>query len=236
MESTFGGVFMGTTLIQEKGSFGGAKSVFVKLQGQKNNLVFPTFGGELKNPFPGQAKIFAGDLFEFRTDEKGLNPELYLLKTYEVAAASSSQLTVMVVRDGYKHIPFVGDVLMKAPDTFDATGAAYTVKKVEEKTNDGKAVWELTFETTLGELSVGDILVEAASENASGKMKVQNPNTVAPNDYDCFYMPATSKNKNGARYLLTPALHGTMYISRMSPMPKVVLDINKSRVNGWFEI
>lgn len=227
---------MGTTLIQSSGVVGGAKNVFVKLQGNKDWLVYPTFGGKLKNPFKGAAKIFAGDLFEYRTDENGENPELYLLKTYKVAKESNSETTVLIERDGYKHIPFVGDVLMKAPDTFSATGAAYTVTAVEETTEAGAAVWKLTFNTTLGSLAKGDVLVEAKEENASGTMLVQNPNAVAANDYDLFYPAATSANKNLARYNLAPSLHGIMYISKMSPLPKVVLDINKSRINGWFEI
>lgn len=236
MDNNFGGVFMGTTLIQTSGVVGGAKSVFVKLQGDKNQLVYPTFGGRLMNPFKGPAKIFAGDLFEYRTDENGENPELYLLKTYKVAKESSSETTVLIERDGYKHIPFVGDVLMKAPDSFSATGAAYTVTAVEETTDSGADVWKLTFKTTLGALSKGDVLVEAKAENASGTMLVQNPNTVAANDYDLFFPAATSANKTLARYNLAPAMHGIMYIHKMSPMPKVVLDTNKSRINGWFEI
>lgn len=231
------GVFLGTVLLSESGTFGGARSVFVKLQGQKDNLVFPTFGGNLENPFPvAPAKIFAGDLFEFRTDDDGLNPKLFLLKTYKVAKQSSSETTVLIEKDGYKHIPCVGDVLMKAPDEIGGTGAAYTVTKVEETTEESKAVWKLTFGTTLGELAKGDVLVEAESENASGTMKVKNINAVAPSDYDMLFNPATESNKNGARYQLTPALRATMYISRMSPVPPCVLKLNKSRVNGWFEL
>lgn len=238
MERNFGGVFLGSTLIQTSGVIGGAKSVFVKLQGNKNDLVYPTFGGMLQNPFKGPAKIFAGDLFEYRTDENGENPKLYLLKTFKVAKATSAgtDTSIFIERDGYKHIPFVGDVLMKAPATFETTGAAYTLTAVEATTDSGKDVWKITFNTALGELAAGDILVEAAEENASGSMLVQNPNTVADKDFDMFYTPATDSNKKGARYNLTPALHGTMYIHKMSPMPAVVLGVNKSRVNGWFEI
>ena len=58
------GVFLGRTLVQQHGEIGGARSVFVKLQGNKNELVFPTFGGQIKNPFKGQAKLYAGDLCE----------------------------------------------------------------------------------------------------------------------------------------------------------------------------
>lgn len=236
-DNSFGGVFAGTTLLQESGVLGGARSVFVKLQGVKNDLVFPTFGGQLKNPFKGKAKIFAGDLFEFRTDSKGEKPEVYLLKTYEVAK-ETSDTTVLIVRDGFRHIPFVGDVLMKAPAAFATQGAAYTVTAVEKTVDTGVDVWKLTLSGALGSLTKGDILVEAISEHATeGEMVVKNPNTVAPCDYDCFYGTATGDSSfDGARYYLTPALHGTMYIHKMSPMPKVVLDTNKSKINGWFEI
>ena len=45
------GAFRGTTLIHKEGTIGGARSVFVKLKGIKNDLVYPTFGGDIKNPF-----------------------------------------------------------------------------------------------------------------------------------------------------------------------------------------
>ena len=61
-----GGVFAGTTLIQAHGDIGGARYVFVKLQGRsKDSMVFPTVGGVITNPFKGNAKIFAGDLLEY---------------------------------------------------------------------------------------------------------------------------------------------------------------------------
>lgn len=237
MLRNFGGVFMGTALLQQTSEFGGARDVFVKLQGVKNDLVFPTFGGQLKNPFPGPAKIFAGDLFEVRTDKNGEKPELYLLKTYEVAKASSGT-EIFIVRDGYRHIPFAGDILMKAPTAFGTEGAGYAVTAVEETTDSGKDVWKVTLATALGSLVEGDILVEAAESGASAKMLVQNINAVAPCDYDIFNMPSSGKTSDfdKTRYLMTPALHGTMYISKMSPVPEVALELNKSRINGWYEL
>lgn len=238
MQRDFGGVFLGTAMRQTSVTFGGMRDVFVKLQGVKNDLVFPTFGGQLKNPFPGFAKIFAGDLFEFRTDAKGENPEIYLLKTYEVAKATSDT-TVLIIRDGYRHIPFVGDKLMKAPEAFGTAGAAYTVTAVEEAVEGSENVWKLTLSGALGSLSDGDILVEADQENASSaKMLVQNVNAVAPCDYDIFNQPSTGKTDefDKTRYYLTPALHATMYIERMSPVPELVKALNKSRINGWYEL
>lgn len=240
MFENYTGYFMGRTLAQASGRLGGARSVFVKLQGVKNELVYPPFGGQVQNPFKGVAKIYAGDLMEYRLDNNGENPKIYLLKTYKVQSMDTT--TVHIYRDGYSHIPFVGDVLMKAPSTIGGTGAAYTVQSVEATTNGGHNTWKLTFNTQLDSCSDGDVLVEAESENASGTMLVKAINAVAAQDYDFLVAPvATVGSTNetdfdNARYYLTPALGGLMYISKMSPMPKCVLDLNKCNINGWFQV
>ena len=227
------GVFAGTTLLQKKGEFGGARSVFVKLQGNnKNDMVFPTFGGQLKNPFKGAAKIYAADLFEIRYDDCGENPELYLLKTYKVESVSGT--TVNVVRDGYKHIPFVGDKIGVAPDEIGGAVTAVTVTAVAEAKVGTQDVWALTVSGTL-DASKGDVLVEAGED---GNMVVKMINAVATCDYDCFYAGATGKEDifTAARYFMAPALHATAYICKMSPLPECVLALNKSRINGWYEL
>lgn len=231
------GVFMGRTLIQEKGSIGGSRFVFVKLQGVKNELVYPTFGAMLQNPFKFGGKIFAGDLFEYRTDADGLNPKLYLLKTFEVAAqVEAAATTVTIVNDGYRHIPAVGDVLMVAPNAITGTGTAVTVTAVTA----GDKVWNVTLSAALGSIAKGAILVEAAEAGSGKKMLVQTINAVAPSDYDCLYDAGTVNGSdyefNKARYILTPALGGLMYTNRMSPMPACVKALNKCNVNGWFKV
>lgn len=221
------GVLLGRTLIQQRGAFGGARSVFVKLQGVKNELVFPTFGGQLKNPFKGSAKIYAGDLFEFRTDANGVNPELYLLKTYKVKSVSGT--TVTLYKDGYKHIPFVGDKLGVAPEEIGGAVTAVTVSAVKVEGN----TWVLTVSDTLSAAD-GDILVEA---DADGNMLVKTINAVAPCDYDFVYNPAADEDDyEGARYHIAPVLGGLMYIHKMSPMPDCVLALNKCNINGWFKV
>lgn len=228
------GSFLGRTLITEKGEFGGSRFVFVKLQGKKNELVFPTFGGQLKNPFKTGGKIFAGDLFEFRTDQYGLKPNLYLLKTFVVKSQDGSDATkVTLVRDGYKHIPCVGDILMKAPSVIGGKGAAYAINSVSVN-SDGN--WVVVFNTTIGSLSAGDILVEAKEAGADVEMLIKNINAVAPCDYDVLYPgnATTSIVANEARYYMAPALGGLMYIHKMSPMPQCVLDLNRCNINGWF--
>lgn len=230
------GVAYARVQLSASGDIGGQRAVFVDISGQKNDLVAPTFGATWMNPFKGFSKIYAGDLFEFRTDDKGEHPEAYLLKTFKVKEKSTT--TVKIYRDGYSHVPFVGDVLMKAPDKIGGQNKAYTVQSVTEGTDGGKDIWTVVFNTELDELSDGDILVEAESENASGTMLVKNISAVAPCDYDFVYYPMTNNYKevSKVRVNITPMLHSTMYIHKMSPMPKCVLDLNKSRINGWYEV
>lgn len=225
------GVFRGRKTVQRKAVVGGARSVFVKLQGNKNELVYPTFGGQIKNPFKGAGKMFAGDLMEYRTDENGLNPEIYLLKTYKVVSVSGS--TVNILNDGYKHIPFVGDKIGVAPDEVGGAVDAVTVTAVKGSEAGGKKVWAIT---TSGSLtaSADDVLVEVDEE---GNMLVKNINAVAPTDMDMFDAPATGdEDFDGARYFYTPALGGIMYTNKMSPLPECVKELNKSNINGWFQI
>lgn len=230
------GYFGGRTLVQQSGSKGGARHVFVKFDDIKDDLVFPTFGGQVMNPFPGAAKIYAGDLMEFRTKEDGLQGQVYLLKTYKVVSVNGA--TVNIERSGFRHIPFVGDKLGKAPDEIGGEMTAKAVTAVTKTTDGGKDVWALTFASALTGVAAGDVLVEADS---NGEMMVKKINAVAGWDYDFLYSQAadptaTDPDYEAARYFLTPTLRGTMYISRMSPIPQCVLDLNISNIYGWFRV
>lgn len=225
------GVFRGRKLIQRRGEVGGAKSVFVKLQGIKNELVYPTFGGFIKNPFKGAAKLFAGDLCEYRTNDDGVKPEVYILKTYLVESVSGT--TVNIVKDGYKHIPFVGDKIGVAPDELGGEMTAVTVTAVTTAKVGSVDVWALTVSAILT-ASKGDVLVEA---DADGNMLVKQINGVIDCDLDMLDAPATGdEDFDGARYAYTPALGGIMYTKKMSPMPECVLAVNQAKINGWFQI
>lgn len=225
------GYFRGRKTIQRRGTVGGARSVFVKLQGNKNELVYPTFGGYIKNPFKGTAKLFAGDLIEYRTDNDGVNPEIYILKTYLVESASGT--TVNIVKDAYKHIPFVGDKIGVAPSELGGEMTAVTINSIKTSKVGDVEVWACTCSAALT-TKKGDVLVEA---DGSNKMMVKAINAVAPTDLDMFDAPATGdEDFDGARYSYTPALGGIMYISKMSPMPACVLAENQAKINGWYQI
>lgn len=230
--SEYVGVFRGRKTIQRSATIGGARSVFVKLQGNKNELVYPTFGGYIMNaPKGAPFKFFAGDLVEYRTDANGVNPEIYILKTYKVVSASGT--TVNILNDGFKHVPFVGDKIGVAPEEIGGEMTAVTVTAVKNAEVGGKKVWAVTTNTALT-TKADDVLVEA---DADGNMLVKNINAVCPTDLDMFDIAATGdEDFDGARYSYTPALGGIMYINKMSPMPACVLKLNKVNVNGWYQV
>ena len=225
------GFFRGTTLMQTSGNIGGARSVFVKLKGIKNDLVYPTFGGMLINPPKGNGfKFYAGDLFDFDYDEKGQNPTLKLLKTYEVISSSGS--IVNIKKTPYSHKPFVGDKLGSAPSEIGGKMTAATITKVEVTKVGDQEVWACTMSSAL---SVGhDIFVEAGDDDT---MLVKKITAVADCDGDIYYEGTTDENDfEKARCFYAPALGGIMYESKMSPLPPCVKAVNQSKFNGWFAV
>lgn len=226
------GAFRGRKLIQTRGEIGGQKSVFVKVKGIKNELVYPTFGGKVMNPPKGFGfKMFAGDLVWFKTNDKGVKPEVYFLKTYLVESVAGS--VVNIVRDGYKHKPFVGDVLGVAPEEIGGAMTSATITAVKEAKVGDVNVWACTMNATLT-AEKGDVLVEA---DGDGKMLVKNINAVMDSDADMLDPASVGEDDfDGARYHYTPALGGLMYAWRMSPVPACVLALNQSKINGWFQI
>ena len=226
------GAFRGRKLIQQRGEIGGQKSVFVKVKGIKNELVYPTFGGKVMNAPKGYGfKMFAGDLVWYKTNDHGVRPEIYFLKTYLVESVSGS--VVNIVRDGYKHKPFVGDVLGVAPTEIGGAVTAATITAVAESKVGDVPVWACTMNKTLT-ASKGNVLVEADEE---GKMLVKEINAVVDADADMLDPASVGEEDfDGARYHYTPALGGIMYTHKMSPLPECVLKLNQSKINGWFQI
>ena len=230
------GTFRGTTLRQTKGEFGGARSVFAKFKGLKNELVYPYNGGLIANPPKGTGfKMFAGDLMEIRYDANYANPSIYLLKTFLVESVSEDSKTIGIVKDGFKHKPFVGDKIGVAPDSIGGTMTSGTITKVVSAKAGNVDVWSITLDTALTGATKGNILVEADDE---GKMLVKAINSFADSDIDLPYDSTDGEDEfEKAKYFYTPAVGGVyIYIKKMSPIPACVLKENKSQFNGLFKL
>lgn len=234
MANSIQGVFTGRALSQTRGSIGGSRYVFVKLKG-KDELIFPSIGGKIMNPPKGNGfKAFAGDLVWYKTDDNGVKPEIYLLKTYLIESVDETAKVISIVKDDFKHVPFVGDKLGVAPAAIGGAMTAGAVTAVTKGKVGDVPVWTLTLDTALTGAKKGDILVEADADN---KMLVKKINAVLPNDEDMYEAGTTTTGDfEGKKYTYTPALGGLMYTNRMSPMPACVKALNKSEVNGWFLI
>lgn len=242
--SVANGHFPGSVLAQASAKIGGNRHVFVHLTGPKASPQYPPYGGILKNPFKGMGKMYAGDLIEYRVDGS-----CYVLKSYEVdKTAGLSDVKIHIssgaTKEGevFRHIPFVGDILMVAPSTAEGTGKAVKVLGVEKTydTNGFQNGWDVTLAEALGALEQGAILVEAESEGSASKALVRNPNCYLETDYDCIYDAASGDDDyDGAKYLFTPTLMcGREYawIDRMSPLPPAIKAMNTSKVPEWFKL
>lgn len=235
-----GAVFTGRTLIQAHGSIGGHKNVFVKLvKGSKDALCYPTTGGILKNPFKGRAKIYAGDLIEYTPNiNNTTGAEVKILKFYELAKdATNDATTIKLVRDGYHHIPFVGDTIMVGQKDFTTKALGVTITAVEKGTEGTADVWNVTLSATLAVvLKQGNILVEAEKDGTSVSPMVTNPNAYADKDMDFLY-DANMEGLDDLQYMLTPALaqeDTVIDLVAIGNLPPAVLALNKSRVKTWF--
>lgn len=237
----------GATIIQTEGEVGGTRYVFAGLEALiKNAFVHPPIGGKLVNAFKGPAKIYAGDLIEhdlgFTKGNDGPGATIKVLKTYEVgkATGAATDVDIYIVRNGFVHIPFVGDTLMVAQKDFATKAKGVTVTAVEA-TTDATAgdVWKVTLSETLGALTAGTVLVEAEKAGANVLPMVTNPNCFAPcdNDFpyynaggDKFHQPRTNINF----CMLNPDC--VMWLDRMGPVPPAVKAMNKSLYPEFWHI
>lgn len=229
------GTFRGTCLRQTKGQYGSARSVFANISGTRNELSYSYNGGNIVNTPKGTGfKFFTGDLMEIRYDANYSNPKVYLLKTFLVESVSEDKKTIGIVKDGYKHKPFVGDKLGVAPDVIGGEMTAGTITSVKVAKAGDVDVWSITLDTALvATVKKGDILVEADEE---GKMLVKEINAFADSDMDMVYDSTEGDDEfEKAKYFYTPAVGGvSILIKKMSPIPACVLAKNVSRFNGVF--
>lgn len=231
-EKINGGIFLGRARIARRSSNGGARHVFAQIKGLKNDQVFAPWGGVLQNPFKGAAKIYASDMFYIEYNDLCEDPKLYVLKTFE--AFSSSGETLNLVRDGYHHVPFVGDKIMVAPEEIGGAGTSATVLEKSLDVIDGQKVWTLTLDKAIT-ANKGDILVEA---DADDNMLIKDINGFAGCDYDFVYEevadPEDIEDYDNADYALTPIAGILAYQHRMSVMPECIKKLNQCKWNGIF--
>lgn len=220
-------VFLGRATLQSKNAYGERKYVFYNVGGGNKNAWRPTNGGVLQNPYKNGGKFFQGDLAEYTLDGK-----VTILKTFEIAEDTTvDSATVKIVRDDFRHQPEAGDILMYAPDSLSGTEIGFKLLSVDSSNED---YWIVDLGFDVGDtIKKGSILVEAASEGSS-KMRVSNPNSFL--DIDAVLKFPANNVADNVIYAIAPVMHEITYIDRMAKLPACVKAINKSRVEGLFEL
>ena len=209
----------------------GGKWVWVKDSNgeQRGNVLL---GGTILNPKKGFDHLYAAQLVQYTPAQGCLIFRSFSVKT---ATSAATDTTIYINGDGYGDAPEVGMLIMKAPSAATGTGqSAVVTNVVYDETNEQFAV---TLSVALGSLSAGDILVEAAGEEASASatVLVPKPNTFIEADRDL--MPTEGFGLTGqANYSISTVYNKQAWIARMQPLPAYVLANNRSLIDGIFWI
>ena len=208
-------------------------------------------GGTILNPNKGLGHLWAGQLMQYTPGEGVLIFRSFAIKTSQ---ASSSATEYVINGDGFSDAPEVGMVVMVAPEaavvetlTADTTSGAVT-KTVADYTGQSAKItavvydaanekFTITVDNTLGALDAGAILVEATgtAKSASAKLLVPKPNIW--NEADRELLPTDgSLGFENANYSASGVYDKQAWIGRMQPLPKYVLALNKSLIDGIFWI
>ena len=209
----------------------GGKWVWVKdSNGEERKNVL--LGGTILNPKKGFDHLYAAQLVQYTPSVGMLIFRSFGVKT---ATAAATDTTIYLNGDGYGDAPEVGMLIMKAPSAANGTGqSALVTNVVYDEANEQFAV---TLSVALGALAAGDILVEAAGDEASAAatVLVPKPNTFVEADRDL--MPTEGYGLSGkANYSLSTVYDKQAWIQRMQPLPQYVLDMNRSYIDGIFWI
>jgi len=209
----------------------GGKWVWVKdSNGEMRGNVL--LGGTILNPKKGFDHLYAAQLVQYTPAQGCLIFRSFGVKT---ATSAATDTTIYINGDGYGDAPEVGMLIMKAPSAASGTGqSAVVTNVVYDETNEQFAV---TLSVALGSLSAGDILVEAAGDEASASatVLVPKPNTFVEADRDL--MPTDGFGLTGqANYSISTVYNKQAWIARMQPLPAYVLANNRSLIDGIFWI
>ena len=215
----------------------GGRAVWVKDsngENRKNVLL----GGTILNPNKGFGHLWAAQLVQYTPAEGCL-----IFRSFEVSdAALANATTIKIKGDGFSDAPEVGQYIMIAPDNVATAGNYAKITAVEYDAENAK--FNVTLASALGTaLTGGEILVEAdaaadaalAEPTGKATVLVPNPNTFIEADADL--MPTEGYGLDGtANYSISTVHDKEAWIVKMQPLPKYVLDKNRSYIKGIFWI
>jgi hypothetical protein len=231
----------------------GGRWVWVKdSNGENRNNIL--LGGTIANPNKGFGHLWAAQLMQYTPGQPMLIFRSFKLK----ADAAANATTIYIDGDGYSDAPEVGQYLMVAPDATEVvsmeanteTGAVTVTKttytgtyaKVTGVTYDEtNQKFEVTLENKLStaKIDAGTILVEAdkaKDTESTGSAPVLCPKPNVFNEADRDMLPTEGYGFQNANYSVSGVYNKQAWIAKMQPLPKYVLALNKSLIEGIFWI
>lgn len=231
----------------------GGRWVWVKdSNGENRNNIL--LGGTIANPNKGFGHLWAAQLMQYTPGQPMLIFRSFKLKVDATANAT----TIYIDGDGYSDAPEVGQYLMVAPDDTEVvsmkantetgdvtvTKSTYTgtYAKVTGVTYDEtNQKFEVTLENKLStaKINAGTILVEAdkaKDTESTGSAPVLCPKPNVFNEADRDMLPTEGYGLQNANYSVSGVYNKQAWIAKMQPLPKYVLALNKSLIDGIFWI
>ena len=217
----------------------------------RNNILL---GGTIANPNKGFGHLWAAQLMQYTPGQPMLIFRSFKLKVDAAANAT----TIYIDGDGYSDAPDVGQYLMVAPDatevvsmTADTSTGAVTVTKTTYTGTYAKVTgvtydetnqkFEVTLDNKLStaKIDAGTILVEAdkaKDTGSTGSAPVLCPKPNVFNEADRDMLPTEGYGFQNANYSVSGVYNKQAWIAKMQPLPKYVLALNKSLIDGIFWI
>lgn len=231
----------------------GGRWVWVKdSNGENRNNIL--LGGTIANPNKGFGHLWAAQLLQYTPGQPMLIFRSFKLK----ADAAANATTIYIDGDGYSDAPEVGQYLMVAPDATEVvsmeadtqTGAVTVTKTTYTGTyakvtgvayDETNQKFEVTLENKLStaKIDAGTILVEAdkaKDTESTGSAPVLCPKPNVFNEADRDMLPAEGYGFQNANYSVSGVYNKQAWIAKMQPLPKYVLALNKSLIEGIFWI
>ena len=207
----------------------GGRAVWVKdSNGEDRRNVL--LGGTILNPNKGFGHLWAAQLVQYTPGEGCL-----IFRSFKVKNdVDESATTIYINGDGFSDAPEVGMLLMVAPDDVETSGQSALVTAVEYDAEN--AQFKVTLSVALGAIKAGVILVEANGTEASAEAKVLVPNPNTFNEVDHDLLPTEGYGYENGNYSISTVYDKQAWIPRMQPLPKYVLEKNRSYIKGIFWI
>ena len=235
----------------------GGKWVWVKdSNGENRNNIL--LGGTIANPNKGFGHLWAAQLMQYTPSQP-----ILIFRSFKLQAdAAANATTIYIEGDGFSDAPEIGQYLMVAPDAttvvtsvadtssgaITTTEAYYTgtyAKVTGVSYDEANKKFAVTLANALAsaKIDAGTILVEADAAadvalegSATGVCKVLCPKPNIFNEADRDLLPTDGYGFQNANYSVSGVYNKQAWIAKMQPLPKYVLALNKSLIDGIFWI